>query len=68
MKFKVGDVANGVETSEQIIEANDYLSVLEQLVKDANLYCRPENKEAEICENMINDFVRENNRLGNWRE
>lgn len=68
MLFKIGDIVNGVETSEQTVESTDYLSMLEKLVEDANLYCRPADKEAELCEEMINDFVRENNRLGNWCE
>jgi hypothetical protein len=39
MKFRVGDIANGVETSEEIIEAENELEALRQLVADANLYC-----------------------------
>lgn len=47
MKFKIGDKANGVETSEEIIEVNDYIEALEQLIEGANLYCEPADKEAE---------------------
>ena len=63
MEFRVGDKANGRETSERIIEADDYLSVLEELVETANLYCKPKDKEAKDCCDKINDFRRERNRL-----
>lgn len=45
MKFRVGDMANGVETSEEIIEAESYLDALEMVVGDANLYCEPIKEE-----------------------
>ena len=47
MKFKVGDIANGVETSELIIEARNYVEALETVVADANLYCKGENETSE---------------------
>lgn len=66
MKFKIGDIANGIETSEQIIEAEDYVEALERLVKDSNLYCYPKDIEARKCVDKINDFCRENNRILGW--
>lgn len=38
-KFRIGDIANGVETSEEIIEAEDELHALRILISQANLYC-----------------------------
>lgn len=37
-KFKVGDMANGRETSEEIIEVSSYVRALEELVERSNLY------------------------------
>jgi endonuclease III len=68
MKFQIGDIANGQETSKVIIEDMDYVEVLEMMVKDANLYCKPADKEAESCVNQINDFCRENNRILGWED
>lgn len=45
MKFRIGDMVDGQELSEQTIEAKDYVSALEQLVEDANLYCEPVNEK-----------------------
>ena len=38
-KYKVGDIANGQETSEKIIEAENELQALRKIITDANLYC-----------------------------
>ena len=40
-KFIVGDKVNNQETSEEIIEAENYIKALEILIESANLYCRP---------------------------
>ena len=74
MKFRVGDIANGVKTSEQIIGAKDYETALEQLVVRANLYCEPVDypvTEEELLERINKvlskvskeDFVEEANRI-----
>lgn len=39
MKYRVGDIGNGMETSEQTIEAENYIDVLEKMLEAANLYC-----------------------------
>ena len=68
MLFRIGDIANEQETSDETIECNDYVSALEKLVEEANLYCKPADKEAENCKDMVDEFVRENSRLGFWNE
>lgn len=68
MRFKIGDMANGYETSEQIVEFDDYVEALEQLVEDANLYCKPADDEAEKCQEQIEEFCRENNRVLGWND
>lgn len=35
MKFKVGDIANGIHTSEEIIDVKNYIEALEQLIERA---------------------------------
>ncbi len=52
MKFKIGDTANGVKTSEEIIEANSYIDALRMVVEDANLYCELVKEEAEKTKGM----------------
>ena len=44
-KFRIGDTANGIRTSEEIIEAESYVEALERLVESANLYCEPVDEE-----------------------
>ena len=39
MQFRIGDMANGVETSADIIRVEDELEALRYLVSYANLYC-----------------------------
>ena len=46
-KFEVGDIANGVKTSEKYMEAIDYVTALERVVEGANLYVEGWDKEAE---------------------
>lgn len=46
-KFKIGDMANGTETSEEIIEADNYVEALKQLVENANLYCEPADDKTD---------------------
>jgi hypothetical protein len=46
-KFKIGDIANGVETSETIVEANDYIQALERVVASANLYVKGADEESD---------------------
>ena len=46
-KFEVGDIANGVKTSEKYMEAIDYVAALERVVEDANLYVEGWDKEAD---------------------
>ena len=46
-KFEVGDIANGVKTSEKYMEAIDYVTALERVVADANLYVEGWDEEAE---------------------
>ena len=41
-KFRIGDRANGVETSEEILEFKDELEALRYVVDSANLYCEEE--------------------------
>ena len=50
MKYKVGDMANGQQTSEEIIETDDYVKALETVIEQANLYCEPADEEAENVE------------------
>ena len=40
-KYKIGDLANGEKTSEQIIEARDEVHALRQIIADNNKYCEP---------------------------
>ncbi len=60
MKFRVGDIANGVKTSEEIIEANNYLDALKMIVEDANLYCEPIEEKAETLAKELRKILREN--------
>ena len=46
-KFEVGDMANGVKTSEKYMEACNYVTALERVVADANLYVEGWDEEAE---------------------
>ena len=46
-KFEVGDIANGVKTSKAYMEAYDYVTALEKVVANANLYVEGWDKEAE---------------------
>lgn len=52
-KFIVGDKANGVETSEQYMEAENYIEALEQLVADSNLYIEAKDEETENHINRV---------------
>ena len=45
-KYKIGDMSNGQEVSEVIIECDNYVDALERTVEDANLYCRPVEDES----------------------
>ena len=45
--FIIGDTANGKETSEIEIEANDYIEALEITLKNANLYVRGADEESD---------------------
>lgn len=40
MRFAIGDIANGIETSREIIEADNEISALKMLIESANLYCK----------------------------
>lgn len=69
MKFKIGDIANGIQTSEQIIEEKDYISALENILKRCNVYCEPADKEAEGCVSLLLEFCEEQaNNIGTWIE
>jgi len=57
-KFRVGDTANGQETSEEIIEANNYVEALEQLIEHCNLYCKPADDETDEHITRIFDRLR----------
>ena len=46
-RFRIGDTANGIETSEEIIEVESYVKALECLVESANLYCEPVEEESQ---------------------
>ena len=56
MKFKVGDIANGIETSEEIIDVPDYISALEQVLEIANIYVYPYDTAAKLCKEKVNHF------------
>lgn len=67
MKFRVGEaMENDTKTSEKIIEADDYVSALERVIDEANLYCEPADIEAQKCKDKMNAFCAENNRLKTW--
>lgn len=57
MRFKIGDIANNIKTSEEISEFSHYIEALESLVEGANLYCEPGDKEAERHVERLRDFV-----------
>jgi hypothetical protein len=40
MQFIIGDSVNGQETSQEIIDSDNYTQALEILVSASNLYCR----------------------------
>ena len=46
-EFRIGDIANGIRTSGEIIEAKSYVKALECLVESANLYCEPVDEESQ---------------------
>ena len=46
-KFRIGDTANGIKTSKEIIEAKSYVEALEYLVESANLYCEVVEEEKQ---------------------
>ena len=56
-KFRVGDIANGQETSEEIIEAKDELSALKQLVNDSNLYCEEVEDVNEMTKEQLIEYL-----------
>ena len=45
-KYKIGDIANGQDTSEQIIEAENELQALRKVITTANLYCIPVEEDS----------------------
>ena len=58
MKIRIGDTANGVETSEKIVEFNSKLECLEWMIAFANLYCeeiepQKEDKISEVNPKML---------------
>ncbi len=63
MKFKVGDIANGVETSEEIIEADSYVDALEMLIERANLYCHSIDEEDEFKRKLTKE---QRQKLEDW--
>ena len=56
MKWKIGDIANGQESSEQFIEDHDYVEVLEMILENCGLYCRPIDIEAKENKVKIDTF------------
>ena len=51
MKFRIGDIANGEKTSEQIIKSESYIKALEQVLNECNLYCEPVIEERGVTNN-----------------
>ena len=46
-EFRIGDIASGIRTSEEIIETESYVEALEYLVENANLYCEVVEEEKQ---------------------
>lgn len=70
MIFKVKEkkVVKLLRKRERVIKDIDYVTALEQVIEENNLCVSPADTEAEICRDMVDDFVRENNMLGMWGE